>query len=218
MWIARGPRAVEAELLARVAALAAEARREPRRLALPVRIVVPSRSLADHVGERLVAHAGHALAGVLVQTLHGLALEVLERAGARRTGQRRACSRCSCAGWRREEPLLRERLGALVDGYAAVEASVADLLDAGFDEGSAEAVLEALRCRRHERDHARRARSRWRAWRVVVSRRWSAAASGSARCCCGRPAKRSRATRRRRFRRAPSSCTASRTRPVCAPS
>ena len=55
---AAGPRALEALLLGRVAALAAAARAEPRLLALPVRIVVPSRSLADHVGERLVAHAG----------------------------------------------------------------------------------------------------------------------------------------------------------------
>ena len=140
---ARGPRAVEALLLARVAALAAEARREPRLLALPVRIVVPSRSLADHVGERLVAHAGHSLAGVLVQTLHGLALEMLERAGEPAPASD-ALFPVLVRRLAVEESLLRERLGFLVDGYAAVEATVADLLDAGFDAGSAEAALDAF--------------------------------------------------------------------------
>jgi len=141
--VARGPRAVEALLLARVAVLLDEARREPQQLALPVRIVVPSRSLADHVGERILAHTGHSLAGVLVQTLHGLALEMLERAGASPPDSDALfpilVRRCAA-----EEPPLYERLGGLVDGYAAVEATVADLLDAGFDSGSADAVLDAL--------------------------------------------------------------------------
>jgi len=141
--VARGPRAVETLLLERVATLCDEARREPHRLALPVRIAVPSRSLADHVGERIMARMGRSVAGVLVQTLHGLALEMLERAGASPPASDALfpilVRRCAA-----EEPLLCERLGSLVDGYAAVEATVADLLDAGFDSGSADAAVDAL--------------------------------------------------------------------------
>ncbi len=140
---ARGPRAVEAQLLERVAWHVAEARGDARRLALPIRIIVPSRSLADHVGERLVTHAGHSLAGVLVQTLHALALELLERVGEPLPADDAffpVLVRRLAAG----EPLLRDALAGLVDGYAGIEAAVADLLDAGFDAGSAEAVIDAL--------------------------------------------------------------------------
>jgi hypothetical protein len=141
--IARGPRAAEELLFGRVASLSAEVRREPRLLALPVRIVVPSRSLGDHVGEQLVTRARGSLAGVRVQTLHGLALEMLERAGIPPPESDALFPLLvhHCAA---EEPLLREKLGSLVDGYAAVEATVADLLDAGFDAGSSDAALDAL--------------------------------------------------------------------------
>lgn len=141
--LARGPRAVEALLLSRVGVLIEEARREPRVLALPVRIVVPSRSLADHVGERLTAQAGGGLAGVLVQTLHGLALELLERTGAPAPAPE-ALFPILVRRLAANEPLLAEPLGALADGYASVEAAVADLLDAGFEPAVAEAVHDAL--------------------------------------------------------------------------
>ena len=140
---ARGPRAVEAYLLERSAELLAQARREPERLALPIRIVVPSRSLADHVGERIVAQARRGVAGLLVQTLHGLALEVLERTGAALPAAD-ALFPILVRRLAADEPVLREPLGELVDGYATVEAAVADLLDAGFDADSAEAALDAL--------------------------------------------------------------------------
>ncbi len=79
--VARGARAVEALLLREVATLDADARRDPARLALPVRIVVPSRSLRVHVAAALVRARGSALVGVAVQTLPALALEIVERAG-----------------------------------------------------------------------------------------------------------------------------------------
>jgi superfamily I DNA/RNA helicase len=143
VWIGRGPRAVEALLLERVLALHAEARSDWGKLSLPLRVVVPSRSLADHVGERLVARAGRSLASVLVQTLHGLALELLERAGeaAPRSDAffpilvRRIAA---------QEAPLRDPLAALADGYASVEAAVADLLDAGFEPAIADAVHDGL--------------------------------------------------------------------------
>ena len=171
--LARGPRAVEAMLLARVAELALEARREPQRLALPVRIIVPSRSLADHVGERLVAHAGHALAGVLVQTLHGLALEMLERVGELAPASD-ALFPVLVRRLAAEEPLLREPLAGLVDGYAGVEAAVADLLDAGFDADGAEAALDALAAGRGDAETLARALAVAR-----VARRCLAAMQGS---------------------------------------
>ena len=142
IWIARGPRAVEALLLERVGGLSAAARADHSLLATPVRIVVPSRSLADHVGERLVS-CGGARAGVQVQTLFAVALEILERAGAAQPALD-ALFPVLVRRLAAEEPVLRERLAELADGYAAVEASVADLLDAGLDADCADAVCEAI--------------------------------------------------------------------------
>ena len=77
--IARGARATEAALLAEVGAFAREVRSDPALLAKPLRLVVPSRSLREHVATRLVRTRGRSLAGVSVQTLRGLAFELLRR-------------------------------------------------------------------------------------------------------------------------------------------
>jgi PD-(D/E)XK nuclease superfamily protein len=141
--VARGALAAEALLLARLEALVAAARREPALLARPVRIVVPSRSLRFHLGAVLARAGGRSVAGVVVQTLHGLAFEVLECAGepaprglplADVVAQRLA----------QAEPALARGLGGLVDGYAAVAATVRDLLDAGLEPAHADAADEAL--------------------------------------------------------------------------
>jgi hypothetical protein len=141
--VARGALAAEALLLERIGALAEEARREPRLLGLPVRIVVPSRSLRAHLGAAVVRARGRSVAGVLIQTLHGLAREILERAGEVPLAgeplfgviaQRRA----------REEAVLRQGLAGLVDGFGAVVGTVRDLVDAGFEPEHAEAAGEAL--------------------------------------------------------------------------
>ncbi len=160
LLLVRGARAAQAAVLARLDQLAAEARREPALLGLPVRVIVPSRSLRRHVAAQLVrpraaaaggASSGHpagggprrAVAGVVVQTLYGVACEVLERGGrpARRgvhlfeTLVERAA---------RREPILRRGLGDLVDGFLSVAVVVADLLDAAFEPAHAEALDEAL--------------------------------------------------------------------------
>lgn len=152
LWIARGPRAAEEALLSRVDAHA-EAVREAARaggaphalaavLAAPVRVVVPSRSLREHLAARLAARRG-ALAGVVVQTLRRLAAEVLERAGeAPRDGD--GVLQVLVRREARREDVLRAELDALRDGYAAVTASVSDLLDAGFEPVHAEAAADAL--------------------------------------------------------------------------
>jgi hypothetical protein len=148
--IQRGPRAVEEALLASLAPFARslrEARGEPallrQRLASPVRIVVPSRSLREHVAARLVRESGGAAAGVLVQTLRGLAREVLERAEVPIPGAD-SLIRLLVRREARREPALSGALEDLRDGYAAASASVDDLLDAGFEAAHAAALLEAL--------------------------------------------------------------------------
>ena len=145
----RGSLAAEALLLAALDDLAAAARRDPSRLALPVRVVVPSRSLRRHVAARLVRSrstppgGGGAMAGVMVQTLFGLACEVLERAGAPAPGGSLLFATLVEREARREDA-LRRGLGDLVDGFLSVAPAVTDLLDAGLEAAHAEAVDEAL--------------------------------------------------------------------------
>jgi hypothetical protein len=158
--VCHGPLAAEALLLARLGALAAEARREPTRLALPVRVVVPSRSLRRHVAAQLVqpvraaAPGGAeglpravrpvrpAMAGVMVQTLFGLACEILERAGMRAARGALLFETLVERAARGDDAL--RGLGDLVDGFLAAAPAVADLLDAGLEPELAEALDEAL--------------------------------------------------------------------------
>ena len=140
--IAPGPRAAEALLLRAIAADAAAVRANPQLLATPLRVIVPSRSLREHIAARL-AREQRGLAGVVVQTLRGLCHEVLRTdAEPLRSGDalapvliRRAAARM---------PVLRALLERLEDGYGVVEASVRDLLDAGLDELREDAVRAAL--------------------------------------------------------------------------
>ncbi|HKV13063.1 MAG TPA: hypothetical protein VJ725_33285, partial [Thermoanaerobaculia bacterium] len=142
--VARGALAAEALLLERLVALAEETRRDPRLLGLPVRVIVPSRSLRAHLGTAVVRSRGRSVAGMVIQTLDGLVLEILERAGETAApgeplygllAQRLA----------REEPSLRQGLSGLVDGYGAVVGTVRDLLDAGLEPELEEAVDDALK-------------------------------------------------------------------------
>jgi hypothetical protein len=141
--IASGARAAEAALMERLDALLAEVRRDPGLLKVPVRIVVPSRSLRLHVAAAIVRRRGRSVAGVSVQTLFGLASEILERSGeaAPRGGSLLDVFAQRAA---RAEPSLRRGLEDLADGFAAVTGTVRDLLDAGFEPVHAEAVEEAL--------------------------------------------------------------------------
>lgn len=147
VFIVHGARAAESLLVARLDELQAQTARDPALLATPIRVIVPSGSLRDHLLARLVApRQGRrgAVAGILVQTLFSLAAEILERAGESPPSgehlfevvvQREA----------RREPALREALGGLVEGFASVAGSVRDLLDAGLEPVHAEAAEEALR-------------------------------------------------------------------------
>jgi hypothetical protein len=140
--VAQGPRAAEALLLDAIAREADAARADVRLLARPVRVIVPSRSLREHVAAKLVARHG-GLAGVVVQTLRGLCHELLRGEPEPPRGGdllapiviRRAAA---------QSALLREALAPLDDGFGVAEASVRDLLDAGLTPANAQAALEAL--------------------------------------------------------------------------
>ncbi|MEE8508615.1 MAG: hypothetical protein V3T07_06075, partial [Myxococcota bacterium] len=130
--VLRGPRAAQAALLAEVEALLAPLRDDPSQLAVPVRIVVPSDSLRLHVAASLVRHLDRGRAGVVIQTHFGLALEILDRADARRPSAE-AILPALVRQHARRQPALRETLDDLLDGYSVVEAAVSDLLDAGLE-------------------------------------------------------------------------------------
>lgn len=140
--IAPGARAAEDWLIAQVRALCGEAQRNPQLLAAPVRIVVNSRGLRQHLAARLAAKLG-ALVGVQVQTLHGLACEVLRRAGE--SPQSDGCAfplrvRRAAEG----EAPLHAVLANKRDGYGVVVQSVSDLLDAGLEAAHRDALFEKL--------------------------------------------------------------------------
>lgn len=143
LLVGRGTRATETFLLDEIDRVLAEAESDPALLARPVRVVVPSRSLRLHVGSAVARHRGRSAAGLLIQTHYHLALEVIERAGetlrpgrwlAELLPERRA----------REQTALARPLEDLVDGFAAVVATVRDLLDARFEPALFEGIDEAL--------------------------------------------------------------------------
>jgi hypothetical protein len=134
-----GARAAERRLLEEIDRVAATG---PEDLCLPVRIVVPSRSLRRHL-LRTLAGRRKAVAGVQVQTLFGLALEAVSRVGLaapRADAGFEVQVRRLAAG----ETVIRANLDDLADGYDAVVGAVRDLLDAGFLPGNEDGVLERL--------------------------------------------------------------------------
>ncbi|HEX6898122.1 MAG TPA: PD-(D/E)XK nuclease family protein, partial [Thermoanaerobaculia bacterium] len=143
LLIAPGARAAEAVLLDHLDSLLAEARRDPALLARPVRVVVPSRSLRLHLAAALVRRRGRSAAGVVLQTLFGLASEIVERAGEPVPGGARLFEVLARRAARAERS-LRRGLEDLVDGFATVPGTLRDLVDAGLEPVHAEAAEEAL--------------------------------------------------------------------------
>ncbi|HXU43937.1 MAG TPA: PD-(D/E)XK nuclease family protein [Thermoanaerobaculia bacterium] len=140
---ARGPLAAEAVLLAEIERLLAEAEREPALLGRPVRVVVPSRSLRRDVAAAIGRQRGRGAAGLVVQTLFGLALEILERAGEE-APRGAALFEIVARRAARAEPVLRRGLDDLIEGYGAAVATIRDLLDAGLEPAHVAAADEAL--------------------------------------------------------------------------
>ena len=141
--IARGARAAEAFLLGELQRLQEAARADWSLLALPVRVVVPSRSLRDHLAAQLVRGLSGGAAGVQLQTLRALAYELLERAGQLARGGQSLVP-VLVRRFAAEEPPLAGALGGFDDGFGVALASVNDLLDAGLDASNAESALECL--------------------------------------------------------------------------
>lgn len=141
--MARGALDAEALLLEELERLLAAARADPFLLARPIRVVVPSRSLRAHLAAEIVRRRGRSVAGLRVQTLYSLALEVLERGGA--TAPRgMAVAGVLAQRFARKEEVLQQGLDGLVDGYTAVAGTVRDLLDAGLEPIHHEPFDEAL--------------------------------------------------------------------------
>jgi hypothetical protein len=134
-----GARAAERRLLEEVDRLSASM---PEELGLPLRVVVPSRSLRHHL-IRVIARRRGGVAGLQILTLYGLAMEVLAEAGIPAPGGDAGFEvlvrRLAAA-----QPSLRTSLGELDDGYDAVIGAMRDLLDAGFQPGNEEGVIERL--------------------------------------------------------------------------
>jgi hypothetical protein len=153
--LAYGARATEGRLLDHVSALRDEVRADPKLLARPAWIVVPSGSLRAHVAERVVAEVG-AVAGLEVQTLHAVALGILRRAGVAHRGGDELVE-VLARRFAAEENVLSAAFAAFVDGYRTVAGTVRDLLDAGLDETTGEVALERLIDTRVPKSELRRA-------------------------------------------------------------
>ena len=114
-------------------------------LARPVRVVVPSRSLVQHLAAGLTRHVGRAVVGVRFDTLRGLAQEILAARGEPVVVPADVVLPALAERVARRRLELRGELASFRDGFASVGAAVRDLLDAGFrgDEHEA-AAIEAI--------------------------------------------------------------------------
>jgi hypothetical protein len=135
----RGARSAESRLFEELAAISAN---RLEQLAQPVRVVVPSKSLRRHLLRRLVVEFGGS-AGIVVQTLHGLAREVLDN-GIVASPRGNAGFEVLVRRLARGERALRAALDEFDEGYESVIGAVRDLLDAGFEPALEDGVLEKL--------------------------------------------------------------------------
>lgn len=114
-------------------------------LSTPTRVIVSSRAQREQLMTDLArASRGGAWLGLRVDTLRGVALEIL----GRKFGPLADRSLLMGLVHRRaieQTPPLVDALGDFEDGLSAAEPAVRDFLDAGFDPRQPEAVLEALR-------------------------------------------------------------------------
>jgi hypothetical protein len=143
LLVARGARAAEQIVLARIAELADETVADVSLLARPVWVVVPSRSLRDHLAAALLRRQQRASAGIAIVTLRRLALAVLEAMGETVPRGERLLPVLGQRAARRE-PALAALVGPLQDAHPAVVGSVRDLLDAGFEPGHADGISDLL--------------------------------------------------------------------------
>ncbi len=141
--VLRGAIASEAHLLDELCALARAGVADPGLLGKPVVVIVPSRSLREHLSAQLVEQHGHAVAGISIQTLDRLVESILARA-AEPAASDEALFPVLIRQIARSEEALRKSLDTLTRGYGSVVAGVADLLDAGFESAHADAAIELI--------------------------------------------------------------------------
>lgn len=142
--VAPGPRAAQAELVSRLDRLLSPLPQQPALLAHPVRVVVPSATLRSHLLGVLVRHRGASVAGVRVQTLLGLAHEVVRWADGPPAAVDDALLPVMVERFARREEALASALGGFEDGFSCAVAAVRDLLDAGLEAVHVEALEERL--------------------------------------------------------------------------
>ncbi len=150
--IERGVRNTEARLTAEVERELEAQRREPSLLAHPVRIVVPSRSLREHLAAAFVRRFG-TLLGFELQSLYGLAREILDRDHAEVAGGDLLYP-AIVSELARNEPALQRELAPLRNGFSVVVAAVSDLIDAGLEPADGETLSAQLRGVRPSRERA----------------------------------------------------------------
>jgi hypothetical protein len=152
------------------AALRAERERTraaPRRLAAPLRVLVPNRGARDAWAGALAAEVG-AVAGLRVQTLWSAALELLGEAAPAVDD---ALFDALLAEAAAAEPLLARELGAYTHAYRLAAASASDFLSAGLADLDALDALPAGAAAQRARAVARAAlRAREAARRHGIAR------------------------------------------------
>jgi hypothetical protein len=139
----RGARATEERLLADLARLQAAAHEDPRLLAKPVRLIVSSRPLREHLAARIPRRLDGAALGVAIHTLWSAARQILDETGQRfapgdplyEVLVRREAGR---------EPALRALYEVLSEGHGLVTATVRDFLSAGLRRGQSEELPSLL--------------------------------------------------------------------------
>lgn len=138
--ISRGPREVERLLLEEIDRLRP---RTPDELTRPVRVVVPSASLRHHVLRRIMDTTGRSVVGVVVQTMYGLALEVVDRLPGENVQLSESTHQLLIRRLAAGEATLSDALQMYDDGYGSVVGVVRDLLDAGMGPEHEEPLLDA---------------------------------------------------------------------------
>lgn len=156
--IGKGALSVESGLLRDIAALIQDSVDATERLTRPLRVIVPSGSLRDHLCVRILEEAARPVLGLRVQTLSGVAREILEHIDET-PGDAELIFPIIVRQEAAREPSLRDALDPLENGYAAATATVSDLLDAGLEEQHSASLDRLLAERRPESGARERARA-----------------------------------------------------------
>lgn len=139
--VCSGAMMAERVVLARLRELHQQGVADPRLLARPVIVAVPSADLRLQLIQRVTEHLGGACVGLTVLTLRGLVAHILSRTGgpvdAEDSWFEILARRCAAM-----EAPLRQAFGELDDGFALAVGTMRDLLSAGFLQQDADALQQ----------------------------------------------------------------------------